>query len=223
MVAPDLRGHGRSGWEPPWSIEQHLEDLLQSVPAEARLWVGHSFGGRLVLELAFRQPERVERGVLLDPALWVPPSYALNGAEKTRADRSWASIDEAVDERLADGSIHGAPRELLEEDFAEHLERGEDGRLRLRFSRSAVIAAWGELSRMPPQQPLRVPLLAARALQADVCPPVLLDAYRETAGELLETTELPGGHIVMWDALAETADAIERFLGLDRSAGGQTL
>jgi hypothetical protein len=76
-----------------------------------------------------------------------------------------------------------------------------------------VIAAWGEMSRTPPQHGLEVPLLVARAVEAEICPPVLLDAYRLTAGELLEAAELPGGHIVMWDALAETADAIERFLG----------
>src|SRR4051794_7931186 len=66
VVAPDLRGHGRSTWEPPWSIEQHLDDLVGSVPADARLWVGHSFGGRLVLELAARPPPCVDPGVLLD-------------------------------------------------------------------------------------------------------------------------------------------------------------
>jgi pimeloyl-ACP methyl ester carboxylesterase len=26
--APDLRGHGRSGWEPPWNIATHLADVL---------------------------------------------------------------------------------------------------------------------------------------------------------------------------------------------------
>jgi lipase len=213
VVAPDLRGHGRSGYEPPWSLEQHIEDLLESVPEDARLWVGHSFGGRLVLELAARHPERIDRGVLLDPALWVPPQHALEQAEATRADRSYACVDEAVEARLADGSIFGAPRELIEEDFRAHLAPGEDGRLRQRYARSAVIAAWGEMSRTPPQERLEVPLLVARAVRAEVCPLVLLDAYRETAGELLEATELPGGHIVMWDALAETADAIERFLG----------
>jgi hypothetical protein len=57
-----------------------------------------------------------------------------------------------------------------------------------------------------------VPLLVARALETEVCPPFLVDAYRETAGGLLESAELPGGHIVTWDALGETADAIERFL-----------
>jgi pimeloyl-ACP methyl ester carboxylesterase len=143
----------------------------------------------------------------------VPPSHALEQAEAARADRSFASVAEAVDARIAGASIHGAPRELLEEDFRAHLEPGADGRLRPRYARSAVVAAWGEMSRTPPQQRLAVPLLVARADRGDTCPPVLLDAYRETAGDLLTATELPGGHIVMWDAFDETADAIERFLG----------
>jgi lipase len=186
--------------------------VLESVPEDARLWVGHSFGGRLVLELAHRRPERVERGVLLDPALWVPPSYALEQAEAARFDRSFASVDEAVSMRLVDGSVHRAPRELLEEDFAAHLATGDDGRLRPRFSRASVIGLWSEMSRTPPQRRLEVPLLLARAVEAAVCPTVLVEAYRETVGELLETTELPGGHIVFWDALGETGDAIEGFL-----------
>lgn len=211
MIAPDLRGHGRSGWEPPWSLEQHLEDLLESVPADARLWVGHSFGGRLVLELTARDPGRLDRAVLLDPALWVPPHYALEQAEAARADRSYASVDEAVDLRIAETDL-AAPRELVEEDFRAHLEEGGDGRLRLRYCRSAVVAAYGELSRVPPQQHLQVPLLVARARDAEVCPPFLVEAYRETVGELLESVELPGGHVVMWDAFDETAAAIEGFL-----------
>jgi lipase len=199
VVAPDLRGHGHSDGEPPWSLEQHLDDLLHTVPEQARLWVGHSFGGRLLLELAYRHPERVDRGVLLDPAIWVPPHYALERAEETRADVSWSSLDEAVEARLADGSLHGAPRRLVEEDYRAHLERGDDGRLRLRYSRSAVVAAWGEMSRTPPQGRLEVPLLVARAAHAEVCPDFLVAAYRESAGELLEESDLPSLHIVKWD------------------------
>jgi lipase len=210
VVSLDLRGHGRSGYEPPWTIEQHLEDVLETVPADARLWVGHSFGGRLVLELAFARPELVRRGVLLDPALWVPGPYALEGAERARTPASWSSLDEAVDARLA--ADPGSPRERVEEDFREHLEPGEDGRLRLRVCPSAVVAAWSEMARTPPQGRLEAPLRVVRALAANVCPETLVEAYRGTAGELLEATTVPGGHIVMWDALDETVAAIEEFL-----------
>jgi pimeloyl-ACP methyl ester carboxylesterase len=39
-----------------------------------------------------------------------------------------------------------------------------------------------------------------------------IDAYRVALGDLVEIVEVPGGHIVYWDAYEETADAVERFL-----------
>jgi lipase len=213
VVAPDLRGHGRSGYEPPWDLEQHLEDLLETAPADARLWVGHSFGGRLVLELAARHPERVDRAVLLDPAIWVPPPYALARAELQRHDRSWASIEAAAEERFADGGVRGGSRQVVEDDFRRHLEQDGDGRFRLRYCRSAVIAAFSVMARTPPQEQLTVPVHALRALESEVCPAQLAEAYAELAGPNFTHAEIPGGHIVMWDAFDETAEAIERFFG----------
>jgi lipase len=81
LLAPDLRGHGESDHEPPWSLEQHLEDVLDTVGEEARDWLGHSFGGRLCVELANRRPELVGRLVLLDPALRLQPANALRLAD----------------------------------------------------------------------------------------------------------------------------------------------
>ena len=72
VIAPDLRGHGQSGWEPPWTFSTHVADLIETIDAlgiEQADWVGHSFGGRLVLELAAAHPERVRSAVLLDPAI----------------------------------------------------------------------------------------------------------------------------------------------------------
>ncbi len=55
--------------------------MLETVPEAPAAWVGHSFGGRLVVELAARRPELVERAVLLDPALRIVPPNALRLAE----------------------------------------------------------------------------------------------------------------------------------------------
>src|SRR5436309_7970401 len=80
VIAPDLRGHGRSDWEPPWTFETHVADIVETLDAlgvdQADI-VGHSFGGRLVLELAAAHPTRVRRAVLLDPAIRVLPHVAL--------------------------------------------------------------------------------------------------------------------------------------------------
>jgi lipase len=218
VLAPDLRGHGRSSWEPPWRLEQFLDDVLETVPPEAGLWVGHSFGGRLLLELVAAHPDRVERALLLDPAIWVPPPIALEQAQAMLEDVSFDSVEEAVEARLASGLDHGAPRIEIEVDFGTHLERSDDGRLRFRYSRPAAVAVYGELARTPPLEPLTRPLRVARAVESRVCPPELVEAVSGVAGALLSVVELPGGHTVMWDAPDATAEAIEAFF--DGAASG---
>jgi hypothetical protein len=38
------------------------------------------------------------------------------------------------------------------------------------------------------------------------------EEYERALGDSLRVVEVPGGHVVYWDAFEETADAIERFL-----------
>jgi lipase len=215
VVGLDLRGHGRSDWEPPWDFDTHLADVSETV---ARLgitsaaWLGHSFGGRLVLELASRSPWLVEQAVLVDPAVWVPPPIALERADDI-AEQSFGSVEEAVDARIAGGGIDLTPRALLLEELSDHLEPGEDGRFRYRYSRSAVIAAFGELSKAPPLEPLDIPILLIRGAETDVVPPAAVDFVLDTYGSHIEVVTVPGGHNPLWDAFEETATSIEAFLG----------
>jgi len=212
LVAPDLRGHGDSGWEPPWSLEQHLEDLLESVPPDARLWVGHSFGGRLVLELAARNPERVERAVLLDPAIRVRPDNALAAADEARRERTFRTREEATPP-MVEGRLLHTPAELLEENREQHLEP-VDGGFRWRYSQSAVVALLGELAAWgPPPEALQAPVLLVLGSDETVVGPRQLDRYRRALGDRLQVVNVPGGHVVLWDAFAETADAVTAFLG----------
>ena len=212
VLAVDLRGHGRSGWEPPWTLAQHVEDIRETLAAAGvgrADVIGHSFGGRLTLELT--AIGIVERSVLLDPAVWVPPPVALEHAEAHRPDRSFANVEEAFAERRTLSPL--TPHELLDEEFREHLVRGEDGRLRFRYSQAAVIAAYGELSQPPPDwERLQVPTLLVVGADTDVVPPALVDALRFELGGLLEVSTVPGRHVPLWDAFEATADAIDHFL-----------
>jgi lipase len=212
VLAPDLRGHGRSQWEPPWSIEQHVDDLLETLAAagvEQTAIVGHSFGGRLALELTARGV--IVRSVLLDPAVWVPPPIALERAQALVRDRSFADVDEALAERRPLSPL--APRELLDEEFGEHLVRDDDGRLRFRYSTVAVIAAHGELSRPPPDwAKVQVPTLLVVGEDTDVTVPAVVEALIFELGDNLTVVTVPGRHVVLWDAFEETTDAIDTFL-----------
>lgn len=216
ILAPDLRGHGRSDWEPPWSIEAHLADLVETTEragVERARWIGHSFGGRLAIELAAREPDRVERMVLLDPAVWVPPPAALERAEDERRDRVFASVEEAIAFRLAEGDILETAHAELELDFHRRLEPDEAGRLRPRYCPSAAVTAYSEMASPPPPfERLRIPTLIVRGIESNVTPDLLIELFREGAGAWLEVVDVPGFHNVLWDAFDESLEAIERFL-----------
>jgi len=208
VVGVDLRGHGASTYLPPWSIEQHLADLVDTVDGlglETAAWIGHSFGGRLVSELAAVRPERVERAVLLDPALHIDPEVALERAELFRSDITFDSPDEAIEARLADGSLFTTPRAVLEEEAAAHLERGPDGRLRWRFSAPAVIAAWSEMASPAPPWPLCDTLVVTGERSWITLRVPRLATIRHVI--------VPGGHSILWDDFDPAADAIAGFLG----------
>ena len=217
VLAPDLRGHGRSGYEPPWGIATHLDDVLETVDAAGverpTVWLGHSFGGRLLLELCALAPDRVERAVLLDPAIEILPHVGLDFAEEAARDHSFATPEEAIESRLAGGAP--TPREFVEEEAREHLVVSPDGRLRWRYCRSAVVSAYGELcTEPPPPSVLQVPALLVHASVFGLVREEQLVTYVGELGDRLDVVAVPGGHIVYWDAYEQTADAIEKFLFL---------
>jgi lipase len=216
VIAPDLLGHGLSDWEPPWSIRAHLDAVgstLERLGVGAARWIGHSFGGRLVMELIARDRDRVERAVLLDPAIWVPPPVALERAEDERLERAFGSHEEALEVRLAKGELLPQAHSMLEEDFRDHLVAHEDGRLRPRYLQSAVVTAFSEMAQAPPDfAALDVPTLIVRGELSNVTPDPLVDLYRTGIGNLLEVVDVPGYHSPFWDAFDQTADAIDRFL-----------
>ena len=214
VVAPDLRGHGSSSWEPPWTIATHVSDVLETIEdagVERAAFIGHSYGGRLILELADLDPDRIERAALLDPAIELLPHVGFDFAERERADGAFASPEEAIEERLSLGNA--TPLAFLEEDVREHLVRERDGLFRYRYCRSAVITGYGELcTPPPPPETIRVPMLLVHAGEFGLVRAEQLEAYHTVLGELIEIVEVPGGHMVFWDAYEPTADALERFL-----------
>jgi lipase len=221
VLAPDLRGHGRSGYEPPWNIATHLGDVLETVDAmgvgQPAAWLGHSFGGRLVLELCAAEPERVVRAVLLDPAIQILPHVGFDFAEGAAQDHSFASAEEAVEARLASG-YPPSPREFVEEEAREHLVASPEGRLRWRFSRAAAATIYGELCTEPaPPSALCTPALLVHAEEFGLVREEQLAAYVAELGDRLEVVAVPGGHIVYWDAYEQTAEAVEKFLIRDEA------
>ena len=139
------------------------------------------------------------------------PQVALDLAEMERADVSYATVEEAAQVRYDNGRVLLAPRELVIESDRNHMEPGPDGRLRYRYCKSAVIAAWSVMA-SPPPPPAEVPTLFVIGADSWLTVPDEIEQYQAALGDLVQVVTVPGGHTVYWDALTETRAAIESFL-----------
>jgi lipase len=214
VLAFDLRGHGRSGWEPPWTFATHVADLAETLAAlglSTADWVGHSFGGRLILELAAAHPELVRRAALLDPAIQLLPEVALGAADFERREPVYGSVEDYVQERLL--AYPDSPRAAIAHEARQHLELQRDGSFRRRTCQAAGVSIYGELaSSPPPPSTLQSETLLLYAPAYGLVHTGQIEAYRAALGDRLRIVEVPGLHMVQWDAFDEVAGAVEHLL-----------
>jgi pimeloyl-ACP methyl ester carboxylesterase len=203
LLAPDLRGRGRSASLPgPYGIAAHVEDLiavLDSVGAERAVLVGHSLGAYVAARLAAEHPQRVAALVLLDAGLPLP-------APSDREEMLRMTVNNAVmrlgitfpsaEDYVAGWRAHPAFSEAWDDDidaYARYDLVEEDHIARCVASATAVRVDSAEmvlddrtrlaLDRVPPHIPVQV-LRAERGLFDDPDNPVIsaeqLDVF--TAG-----------------------------------------
>lgn len=213
VTAVDLRGHGDSGREPPWSVERHVQDLLETVDAlgiRRATWIGHSFGGLVAAALGITAGERTGRLVLLEPGLQIPPDRALQGAEIDRLDWSFETPEGAVNALLGGEDAQATPREVVERYVRDDVRQGRDGRYRFRVCPAAAVTAWSEMA-LPAPPIASVPTLIVRT-ETSLVDLGVEQRYRETLGAGLTVATVPNGHNVLWESPAETIGAVETFL-----------
>jgi 3-oxoadipate enol-lactonase len=95
----DQRGYGRSRLEP--GVISHagdLVELLDAVGLERTSLVGGSLGGRVALEVAVAQPDRIEKLVLLNPG---GPGH--DWSEEVQA--GWVEEEEAIERGDLDAAV----------------------------------------------------------------------------------------------------------------------
>src|ERR1700733_7300111 len=102
------RGHGPSTVDGPFTVHQHLEDLisvLDASVAERCVVLGHSWGGHLALQAALAMPERIDAVALIDPFGSVADGGAIAMAEALAARLLPENRQRAaeVSERIAGG------------------------------------------------------------------------------------------------------------------------
>jgi lipase len=210
VIAPDLRGHGDSGFEPPWTHETYVDDIIETLDdlgVDKARFVGHSFGGRLMLELIARFPERVERAAVTEPVIQISPELALHRAEQERLGGTWESLESFAASRENTGDID---TERYLEDMAHHFETLDDGRVRRRTCQSALVAIFSEFAKpASPPETITVPTLLLYSPAFALVTPENRAAYETYVDEVVE---VPGLHAVFTSAYEETSTAIENFM-----------
>ena len=97
--------------------------------------------------------------------------------------------------------------------MAEHLVATEDGRYQSRYSREAAAAALTHAAESEPPE-LRAVVCPALVIRGEESELVSEEEAEQIVEELrrgqLET--VPGGHAVLWDALAETSALVREFV-----------
>jgi pimeloyl-ACP methyl ester carboxylesterase len=215
VVAYDLRGHGRSPWSGPHSIEQHaddLDDVMDACEFDQAGLIGDGLGARVAIAYAIRHQERINSLTLLEPPIAPIPAEMHRRARAERAGGGYASLDEAIDQRRIEDGLEHTPRALLEEEMAEHLVADEDGLFRYRYSREAAAEGLDELAQPETRLgELLCPTMVIRGEQSQW----VSDSDVESIGDAvrrLRIEEVPGGHELLWDALAETSALVRDFL-----------
>lgn len=83
VILPDLRNHGRSPHHPEHSYPSMSEDIRAFIarlqlPVPPHI-IGHSMGGKIVMELLFTHPSSVQKAIVVDIA---PVTYQLSEEHK---------------------------------------------------------------------------------------------------------------------------------------------
>jgi lipase len=216
VVAPDLRGHGRSPRDGPWTMEQHVSDvtsLLAALP-EPPVLLGHSFGGLLAWEVARTAGGLASALVLVDPAISVSVEHARASMayESSYLGHSWADAREAFKFMAARHPPSGAWAAAL--DVAVAVEAGADERLHPLIAPDAVPAAWAAM-----QEPLRtsdfggpVLLLEAGRENGRFVSAAVVRQMREQLGDRLDHRVLDATHTITSDFPDLLASAVGEFL-----------
>ncbi len=83
VILPDARNHGRSPHSEIWDLPAMADDaaeLLESLGVENAVCLGHSMGGKVAMNLAFRHPEKIQALIVADVA---PKPYLMEERFRT--------------------------------------------------------------------------------------------------------------------------------------------
>ena len=138
----DQRGHGLSFHKEPYTVEElarDLKELLEFLKLKSIVLVGHSLGGWVCMNLAYREPELVKKLIVVDSSPWPKDSVG----EEIRQILSYLPESFANREK-ARGFFNQAVREKIFSQQLSHflmgsLDKKSKGRVRFLFDQKGLL------------------------------------------------------------------------------------
>jgi lipase len=203
VIAPDLRGRGRSNQlPPPWGIRDHADDMarvLDAFEVDRAVVVGHSMGGFVAVRTADQHPDRVAALVLVDGGLPLPRPSGIAEADLPAvllgpAGERLSRVYPSREAYSAFWREHPAFREGWNDEIEQYIqydldEVGDGFRSSSRFEAVAanVVQQSGDDGYLQALEGIRVPVDFARAPRGllDETPGLYPDATLDVSRELV--------------------------------------
>lgn len=214
VLAIDLPGQGRSGGEPPATVEAAADTvlaLLAAVGVEQAALVGHSFGSLIALEAAARSPAHVSHLVLAGTAFPMKVSPALLDASVKAPEKAIAMVNTFSHSTLAPPPsslgpgtwLYGGSRALMRRVLASN------PKVNVFYTgfKACDDYAGGEAA-MPA---VHCPTLFLVGKHDQMTPPKSAKALAQHA-RLAQIVEVEAGHALMTEAPDEVLFALRNFL-----------
>jgi len=126
-IAPDLPGFGGTDNPPDHSLgyrRRFVLGLMQALELDRAALIGHSQAGRIAVELAFAEPERITRAVVLCTGSLLPPLDDAPAPEGEEGAEAEPTLDDA--RRLLAANLHN--KKLLTDEAVQRRHRMSTGK-----------------------------------------------------------------------------------------------
>jgi esterase len=223
VIAPDLRGHGDSGWHPEgaYLVEDYVKDLeaiVERLKLRNVVITGNSTGGRVAQVYAGRHPENVAALIVEDVGPERPNEVADGFAKRVAQEANgWASEEELLKTLLKGGGIS---EDLQRTHVRYATKRREDGRIVWKRDPNLVkgfvpTELWNDVSR------ITAPTLYLIGARSNIVPIETQEKLKRTLPRV-KVTVMPGlGHYPHLEAPNDFIAAVQSFLKEHASTRGR--
>lgn len=225
-IALDQRGHGGSDQRAPsftWvDTVADFQRFLTAMGLKGVIGIGHSSGATSIAVTAGREPERVERMVLIEPTLrsrasvGFTPEQRSGLVERTRKRRArWPSREAMIESLGARPPYQSWTEEMLRLFAAHATAVNGSGEVELLCSpetEAQIYYSFPDFDPWPDLARAQQPILVIHGTGATVLPttPVAELMAVTPHARLVELAE--GGHLILMEAPQRVANAIREFL-----------